>query len=62
MRSDLEWIAGLLKEKSSSVDTVMNKHSQCFPPIEFQGQKRNSTDAGVQTEPVAVAPAAEKSK
>lgn len=33
-----------------------------FSPIEFQGQKRNSTDAGVQTEPVAVAPAAEKSK
>ncbi|XP_049922145.1 breast carcinoma-amplified sequence 1 isoform X12 [Epinephelus moara] len=30
--------------------------------FKFLGQKRNSTDAGVQTEPVVVAPAAEKAK
>lgn len=57
MSSDLPW---LFKE-NNSVDGVMNKHLQ-FSPFKFQGQKRHSTDAGVQTEPVTVAPAAEKAK
>lgn len=44
----------------------MNKHSWLFMifglPFKFQGQRRNSSEAGVQTEPVTVTPAAEKAK
>lgn len=56
MSSDLAW----MWKWSSTVDTVINKHLP-FSPFKFQSQKRNSTDAGVQTEPVTVAPA-EKTK
>lgn len=47
--------------QSHSGNAAMINHQTYFP-VEFQGQKRNSTDAGVQTEPVVAAPAAEKSK
>lgn len=47
--------------QSHSGNAAMINHPTYFP-VEFQGQKRNSTDAGVQTEPVVAAPAAEKSK
>lgn len=46
---------------NGSGNTVVINHQTYFP-AEFQGQKRNSTDAGVQTEPAVAAPAAEKSK
>ncbi len=54
MGSDLTWMT-----QHSTADTVEEFTVFSF---KFQGQKRNSTDAGVQTEPVTVAPAAEKAK
>lgn len=43
---------------------MRDDHEQTFTVVlmKFQGQKRNSIDAGVQTEPLAGAAAAEKSK
>ncbi len=46
----------------SLLSAADNEQTFTIVLFKFQGQKRNSTDAGVQTEPVTVAPAAEKAK
>nr|XP_046253609.1 breast carcinoma-amplified sequence 1 isoform X4 [Scatophagus argus] len=46
----------------ASVPKKLEKRNSIQLFFKILGQKRNSTDAGVQTEPVTVAPAAEKAK
>ncbi|XP_044066639.1 breast carcinoma-amplified sequence 1 isoform X24 [Siniperca chuatsi] len=49
-------------DDAASVPRKLEKRNSIHLFFKNLGQKRNSTDAGVQTEPVTVAPAAEKAK
>lgn len=49
-------------EDAASGPRKLEKRNSIQMFFKILGQKRNSTDAGVQTEPVTVAPAAEKAK
>ncbi|XP_041802071.1 breast carcinoma-amplified sequence 1 isoform X3 [Chelmon rostratus] len=49
-------------DDAASVPRKLEKRNSIQMFFKILGQKRNSTDAGVQTEPVTVAPAAEKAK
>ncbi|XP_051281187.1 breast carcinoma-amplified sequence 1 isoform X8 [Dicentrarchus labrax] len=55
-------VASQAGDDAANVPKKLEKRNSIQLFFKILGQKRNSTDAGVQTEPVAVAPAAEKAK
>ncbi|XP_070695488.1 breast carcinoma-amplified sequence 1 isoform X6 [Pempheris klunzingeri] len=55
-------VASQAGDDAASVPKKLEKRNSIQLFFKIRSQKRNSTDAGVQTEPVAVAPAAEKAK
>ncbi|XP_059189995.1 breast carcinoma-amplified sequence 1 isoform X4 [Centropristis striata] len=55
-------VASQAGDDAANVPKKLEKRNSINLLFKILGQKRNSTDAGVQTEPVVVAPAAEKAK
>ncbi|XP_078111928.1 breast carcinoma-amplified sequence 1 isoform X2 [Sander vitreus] len=55
-------VASQAGDDAANVPRKLEKRNSIHLFFKHLGQKRNSTDAGVQTEPIPVAPAAEKAK